>query len=517
MADSKEMQTYQYDVLVIGYGSAGAVAAIEAAGAGARVLLVEKLAHLGGNSLLSAGYLRVALDANGAADYLDATNGGRVDRSLIETLAQGMTELIPYLEALARPLNANVFRNVGPDPATRDMDDLYEWPGQNSFGWAGIESIPGFDGYPWVLNGTRGENLLRVLEVNVDAAGVEVWFETAAERLIVEDGAVAGAVLRRGDETVAVRAAGGVILACGGFEFDAAMLRDYLEVPAIYAIGCSGNTGDGIRMAQQVGASLWHMWHIHGSYGFKFDGMPMAIRNHLGGVRRPQRKVAWILVDQDGRRFMNEVPPAPQDTPVRPLAHLDTERGRFNRVPAWMIFDEEARRLGPVGKTTAAVPQHWYEWSEDNSAEIAKGWILQADSLDELAEKTGLPAAMLAQTVAAWNGYVTRQSDDEFGRLPGTMTPVATPPYYAAQIWPIVTNTQGGPQHDAAQRVLTASGEPVPGLYAVGELGSIFGHIYLLGGNLAECIVGGRIAGRQAAQSAGRVAPTPVHSSEQGR
>ena len=77
---------------------------------------------------------------------------------------------------------------------------------------------------------------------------------------------------------------------------------------------------------------------------------------------------------------------------------------------------------------------------------------------------------------------------------------LAVPPFYAAQLWPVVSNTQGGPRHDEAQRVIDAFGAPIPRLYAAGELGSAFGHLYMSGGNLAECFIGGRIAGREAAR-----------------
>ena len=79
------------------------------------------------------------------------------------------------------------------------------------------------------------------------------------------------------------------------------------------------------------------------------------------------------------------------------------------------------------------------------------------------------------------------------------MVALREPPYHVAPVWPVVSNTQGGPVHDARQRVLDPFGEPIPGLYAAGELGSAFGHLYMSGGNLAECFIGGRIAGRAAA------------------
>ena len=86
------------------------------------------------------------------------------------------------------------------------------------------------------------------------------------------------------------------------------------------------------------------------------------------------------------------------------------------------------------------------------------------------------------------------------------MMPIRTPPFLFGRLWPLCANTQGGPVHDARQRVLTPFGEPIGGLYSAGELGSLFGHLYMSGGNLAECFVGGRIAGAEAAARAKIVA-----------
>jgi predicted oxidoreductase len=97
-------------------------------------------------------------------------------------------------------------------------------------------------------------------------------------------------------------------------------------------------------------------------------------------------------------------------------------------------------------------------------------------------------------SVQAWNA-----GHDPFGRPRASMMPIAEPPFFGAHVWPIVSNTQGGPAHDAKQRVLDAFGAPIPRLYVAGELGSVFGHLYMSGGNLAECFIGGRIAGRGAA------------------
>ncbi len=89
---------------------------------------------------------------------------------------------------------------------------------------------------------------------------------------------------------------------------------------------------------------------------------------------------------------------------------------------------------------------------------------------------------------------------DPLGRIPSSMTPIETPPYYAAQVWPIITNTQGGPAHNGKQQILDVYLKPIPRLYAAGELGSFFSHLYQGGGNLGECISSGRIAGGNAVQ-----------------
>ena len=113
----------------------------------------------------------------------------------------------------------------------------------------------------------------------------------------------------------------------------------------------------------------------------------------------------------------------------------------------------------------------------------------------------GVDAAALEHSVARWNTMCDRGADEDFGRPPGSMMRIKAPPFYGAPVWATVSNTQGGPVHDAAQRIIDVFGEPIPRLYAVGELGSSFGHLYLSGGNIAECFVTGQIAGRNVAQA----------------
>jgi len=141
----------------------------------------------------------------------------------------------------------------------------------------------------------------------------------------------------------------------------------------------------------------------------------------------------------------------------------------------------------------------YYDWSPDNSREIEKGWIKKADSVAELAKLAGIedPAA-LAETVARYNAGCAA-GNDEFGRPADTLVPLDSPPYYCVAMFPGGSNTCGGPRKDERARVLDAFGEPIPGLYAAGELGEAVGLLYPANGaNLSESICFGRIAAADA-------------------
>ena len=290
---------------------------------------------------------------------------------------------------------------------------------------------------------------------------------------------------------------------------------DMRSVPA----AAERNSGDGIMMAQDFSAQIWHMWHFHGAYGFKSadPNYPYAIRvkrlpdwipNGSGFIARRdessdidsnQVKMVWILLDRDGRRYMNEYPPYTHDTGHRPMHRFDTERQDYPRIPSYLICDENGRKLYPLGRPTSNDEGLRLEWSADNTREIEAGIIKRADTIEELATLLGLDAEAVKESVARWNASCRNGSDDAFGRPPGTMTQIDTPPFHGAPVWPVVSNTQGGPVRDDRQRVVNVMGEPIARLYAVGELGSAFGHLYMSGGNIAECFISGRIAGPDAA------------------
>jgi succinate dehydrogenase/fumarate reductase flavoprotein subunit len=495
------------DVLVAGFGFAGGVAAIEAADAGAEVLLVEKMPDPGGISVCSMGGVRLAKDAGQALAYLKATNAGTAPDAVLEVLARGMTTAADQVKALASRSSATV--------GIREAAANYPFEGVDTFGFATIDELPGFDAaavFPHVRGAASGARLFKVVADNVAARPrIELRLSTPIKRLIREaDGPVLGAAIQGKSGTRLVRARRAVVLTTGGFEADPAMQAQFWQVKPVMSAAVRGNTGDGIRIAQAAGAGLWHMWHFHGSYGFRHPdpAYPFGIRTKRlpdwlpGKGPRGDVRMAWILVDQSGRRFANEYHPYLQDTGHRPMDAFDPEVMRFPRVPAYMILDDAGRRLYPLGAPTYNDREAQLSWSRDNEAEIQQGIITRAPSLAALAGQLRLPEAPLAATVEAWNRACRDGKDPAFGRAESTMVPIATPPFYGAAMWPIVSNTQGGPAHDVRQRVLDAFGQPIPRLYAAGELGSVFGHLYMSGGNLAECFIGGAIAGREAAGEA---------------
>jgi succinate dehydrogenase/fumarate reductase flavoprotein subunit len=505
-------ETQAFDVIVVGYGAAGAVAAIEAARVGAKVLLVEKMADPGGISILSAGGIRVTRDADEAYAYLRHTCGGRTPDDVLRALADGMAEMPDYLRDLARINGARI--------EVSDAVGNYPFPGCDALGYAEVAAIPGFGepggpeahGYLAARPLRPGCFLFKLLADQVDhhsAAGrIEVWLSTRVERLMQgKGGEVVGVLARReGRATERVTARRAVILACGGFEADEEMKRQYLPATPVLAGSFRGNTGDGIRMAQAAGADLWHMWHYHGPYGMRHPdpAFPFGLYVKLLPMWTPERpgrplpQMAWIIVDQSARRYVDEYPPYMSDTGVRQFEHFDPQAAAHTRLPSFLIFDEAGRTRYPVGRAITNDPEFHYTWSDDNLQEVENGLLVRAETLAELAVQLGLPPDALAATAERWNAGVAAGIDRDYGRRPETMLPIAHPPYYAARLWPVVINTQGGPVHDARQRVLDPFGAPLPRLYAAGELGSVFGHVYMAGGNLAECFVGGRNAAREA-------------------
>lgn len=460
------------DVIIVGYGGAGAVAAMTAHDLGAHVIILEKSEQGGGNTRLAIASFTGVIPGEAAKEHLEALCSGTVDPDIIDA----------YIEWASK--NVDFVRQLGGDPVPY-------YPGPTFPEVRGAETMLRFRPVGEAPSGEAGRRLWLLLEEAVSKRGIEVMTNTPARRLIQGSGReIVGVEADCGGSRLRFMARRAVILTCGGFEFDEAMKRDCLPVREIYAFGHPGNTGDGIRMAQDVGASLWHLNAIACPLGHKFPEYEAAFDSHMPGT-------GYITVDQSGERFMNEE--GGLYTKWLSVSHFIPERLSWPRVPCFHVFDEKTRLLGPVSRVNGR-NRDFYRWSADNSAEIDRGWIVRGNTLEELAGKMNLTANdKLKMTVGRYNEFCAGGQDADFFRRPDTLTPLTTPPFYAIKVFPCLLNTQGGPKRNSKAQVLDPWNRPIPRLYAAGELGSIWGFMYQSGGNLGECMAFGRIAGIQAA------------------
>ncbi|HEX7372931.1 MAG TPA: FAD-binding protein [Thermodesulfobacteriota bacterium] len=471
----------EYDVVVVGWGSAGTAAAVTAHDQGAKVLILEKMANGGGNSSICGGNIIIPKGKE-FVEYLNTLSFKTTEREILEIFVE---------EALK---NGDWIRQMGADVQVfRPLEVAYP----TMIAGAGFPHVRGAENaVKYNIKGTPEEGkpsqrLWKFLSGLVAKRGIQVLTATPARELVPNArGEIVGVIAQKEGKSISIKARRGVILTCGGYENDPRMKWDYLPVKPAMFLGTPGNTGDGIRMAQKIGADLWHMTRLSCLIGFQAPEFEAAFWVAF-------LSEGFIFVDKYGRRFVNEAGIEIHEY-YQELSHFDTEKMEFPRVPLWAVFDEQTRRRGPLSRGTAGYNRDLYSWSLDNSAEIAKGWILQGKTAAELASRISADPKALEETIARFNRHVKAGKDEDFGR-PREDLRALEAPFYAIQLWPALINTQGGPRRDKESRVLDPDGKPVPRLYAAGELGSIWGYLYQGACNIGEALVFGRIAGKNAA------------------
>ncbi len=492
------------DVVIVGYGGAGAVTAIAAADAGANVVVLEK--NPAGrhfcNTNVSGGIFISPTETEGAFRYLKACMG--------DTVGDEMCRLWAQETSLNKDYVADLARSVGEPP------QIIRCAGAEFPGLPGAAAISS-----WALAAGTGGKLFSVLDQCVRArASIRLEYGASGRRLVQSaDGEVLGVRALRNGAVISIRARRATILATGGYEYHEQLKANFLHGGPRYFYGPEGNTGDGLLMAMAAGADLWHMNAASQHYGMAYKNFPVGF--NLANFR-PFPRSSYLVVDQHGRRFFDETRNG--HSAYSHFVFFDPESGACPRIPAYLIFDESLRLMGrPLsaskglngGLIGAAAAKHGYFWSDDQSREIERGWIMKADTIAQLAQairsrqgpndvviypnNIRMAAEALVGSIATFNEYARQGNDPEFGRQAALLEPLATPPFYATEVWPVGPNTQGGPRFDTRGRVLDAYGEPIPRLYKCGELGSIYGRCYTGGGNLAELLAFGRIAGRSAA------------------
>ncbi|MFC1535015.1 FAD-binding protein [Thermodesulfobacteriota bacterium] len=482
------------DVIVVGYGGAGVAVAITAHDKEAEVLIIEKApkGEEGGNTRVSGNIWFNPDSPDKAETYFKAMCGEyTVPQKMIDVWVAEMCKNNDWVESL------------GGEPSERKSLAI-EFPD-----FPGIECVHVYVNGASVPQAGGDEALWRLFENCIKERGIKVLFETPGIRLIQhpKTNEILGVTARQNGKDIAIKARKAVALTCGGFENNQEMIRDYLtNLPYCYPKGTPHNTGDGIKMAMDVGADLWHMHNIAGpQYSFRLPGTDVVM------YPRGMPGNSYIYVSGSAERFVFEQAYLVQ-TPQGP--RYPVKHGKIWRYGQWIpsptptpiccIFDEKTRTKGPLFggrdyKIGWVEVMNLYDWSKDNSEEIEKGWIKRADTISELAKVLGLDPPQLGNTINKYNQYCEQGKDPDFNRDPNTLDPVNEPPYYGMPLVPNFINTQGGPRRNENAQVLNSFGEPIPRLYSAGELGSIHGFLYQGGGNIGECLAFGRVAGRNAA------------------
>ncbi|TDD35046.1 FAD-binding protein [Actinomadura sp. KC06] len=480
----------EYDVVVAGSGAgalAGALAAASdapaAASDGLRTAVLEKTSLVGGTSAYSGSAIwlpgtrvqeraGIGDSTESARAYLRALLGDDGNAAHREAFLETAPELVEFLE-----------RDPAIEVEWRAFPDYFDAPGRIDMGRSFVPldlplerlgELAGLVRPPVDRDRTgrghapgrplaQGRSLIGRLLLAITATGnADVRTGTALTDLIVEAGRVVGVAAMTAEGPVRLRASRGVLLAAGGFE-SSAELRALRGVPggAAWTMAPDGaNTGDAIAAAMRIGAStglLDQAWFCPGLA--MPDGRAAFTLGFRGG----------LIVDGTGRRFANES--LPYDQMGRRLASAGD--------PFYLIFDSRSDGL-PAISIPAAAPEE----------QLAAGLWHQADTLADLAAKTGLPAGALASTVERFNGFAAKGVDEDFHRGEDPydlyftggkpcLVPVDRPPYFAAKIVLSDLGTKGGLRADPDGRVLSGAGRPIPGLYAAGNTSASFtGPVY---------------------------------------
>ncbi|SDD12118.1 3-oxosteroid 1-dehydrogenase [Nocardioides lianchengensis] len=547
------------DVVVVGAGGAGMTAALAAKKRGLDTVLLEKSAYFGGSTARSGGGVwmpgNYALKAAGQADdlalskqYLDAIVGDDVPKVRRDTYLDRGAEVLDFIRETTplrftwvpdyadyhpeRPGGRPAGRSCEPIPLDARFlgDELKRLHPQYTKAPAnmivtqadfrkislGLRTLRGPITMAKVvvkrlISGLLGRRMYAMgnaiaigLRKGLIDADVPVHYETELTDLLIEDGRVAGVVVRRGEESVTVRARLGVVLGSGGFERNLEMREKYQPQPTSvdWTTGSQFNTGGGILAGIAAGAETDLLDDSWWGPTIPLPGGPwfcLAERNLPGS----------LIVNQAGERFMNEALPY-----VEAVHEIYAgEATGVGHVPSWMIIDQRYRnRYVFAGlMPRQPFPGRWYK----------SGTLKKADSIDALAAEIGVPPEALSATIERFNGFARTGVDADFHRGESAYDkyysdPTVKPnpslhtiddgPFYAVKIVPGDLGTKGGLVTDERARVVRPDGSVIPGLYAAGNVSSaVMGHTYAgPGATIGPALAFGYLAAEDLANDAAR-------------
>ena len=552
-ADQGEAWDHQVDFVVVGSGCGGLAAALTAHAHGLDTLIIEKAGVYGGSTALSGGNIWVpnspTLRREGLADsrddvrrYLGAVVGDRVPAANIDAFIDNGPRALAFLEKASPHLRfqwCTGYSDYHPEaPGGRARGrtieplpfDLRQLGDDEKLLRAAALATPGglfvtskeFARLNMVMRtwsgrraametvgravkglllrrhmDTLGRALIGRLRLAAKDAGIPLWLNTPLQSLITdESGAVLGVVAQHAGAVSRIRARKGVLLATGGFEHNSEMRKHFLRDGGTddYSAGSPDNVGDGIIAGQAVGGATDLMDDAWWMPAFRRPDGAMSVLVSERSIPRS------IVVDQTGRRFVNEA------APYVTFVHRQLAGGHD---PIWFVFDRKAKNRYQFGGVMPGqkFPGDWY----------TSGLMHRADTLDALAAAIGVSASSLRETVDRFNGFARNGKDRDFGRgesaydnyygdpsLPHpTMDVIDSGPYYAARIQAGDLGTKGGLVYNVNGQVLRSDGTVIDGLYATGNTSAaVMGNDYAgAGATIGPAMVFGYIGARHAAES----------------
>ena len=495
----------EVDVIVVGAGNAAMCAAFAAQDAGASVIMLERApeAECGGNSAFTGGATRFAFkNVDEVREVLDLT-----DEEVAITDFGTYTEE-NFLEDMGRLTQYRC------DP---DLTEIFVRRSRETLSWMkskGVRFDPMWarqsqkiDGrikfYAGLICATwgAGQGLVEMLHKIAKKNGIPVLYETAATKLIYENGIVRGVIAEADGKPREMRARA-VVLACGGFESNAEMRARYLgpNWDLAKVRGTRFNMGDGIRMALDIGAMPYGHWSGAHAVGWDLNAPPFGERE-IGDLFQKHSYPYGIMVNANGDRFVDEGADFRSFTYAKYGVEVLKQPGMF----AWQIFDSKVNHL----------LRHEYQIRKITKAE--------APTLEALVPQLeGVNAARCLQTIAAYNNAVRQEVPFNPVVLDGRGTSglaiektnwanvLDTPPFHAYAVTCGITFTFGGVRSSTRAAVQSVAGRDIPGLYVAGEmLAGLFYFNYPAGTGLVSGAVFGRIAGTEAAKHAQQNVPSP--------
>lgn len=454
-----EKETEQsYDVVIIGAGGAGLAAAVEAKQSGAKVVVLEKMPLVGGNTLVSGGGLNVPNSPQQKAKniqdsvqsfYEDTLKGGdsKANPSLVKILAENALDaskwLVDYVKVEFMP------------------DRLQQFGGH---------SVP----RALIAKGNHGTELIEKLTIKAKELGVDFKMNTTAKELMVDEkGKIVGVKATNPlKQELTFKANKGVVMASGGFGSNVEMRKKYNpEFDEKYlTTDQPGTTGDGIIMAEKVGANLTQMDYIQ---TYPTCNPETGIISYVANSRFD----GAILVNKEGKRFVEE------------MERRDViSKGILNQTDsvAYLLWGQEVEAVGNMTKV------HTDEYNKMEKSNV----LYKVNSIEEAAKVFKIDVDTMKATVERYNKFVAEGKDKDFNRR-GQILSIEKGPFYIQKVKPSIHHTMGGIVIDENARVINKDGKPIEGLFAAGEVtGGIHGTNRLGGNAVTDVIVFGKIAGK---------------------